>query len=155
MKNVNEIQIIQNIQHDFTKDQKIRVRDFIVSIFSLFADYRNEFTKEDFFKSQCRIYANEISAMSESEYFLRLDKIKKIVAVSNTPKLLGNYKTANGALAIACMPIEHINHDYALAYPINYNTGELKRIAESLSTTTQHDIEVAEKALKNMKDLFK
>lgn len=141
------------IQPDYTKEQKHRVRDFVASVFSLFADYRNEYTREDFFKDQCRLWAKEIIAMSESEYQSRLDKIKMLIGVPHLHGMHGNYKTPNSALAIACMPIDHINHDYFIAYPRNGNTGELKRIAEESKIPTDASKGLSE--LSKLKDLFK
>jgi len=154
MKDITTLINQHAVQPDYTREQKLKVRDFVASVFSLFADYRGEFTKEDFFKDQCRLWIKEIVAMSDSEYTMRLDKIKMLIGVPHLHGMHGNYKTPNSALAIACMPIEHINHDYGIAYPRTGSTGELEAIKERRKQITERDDEVGKQELSKMKQLL-
>lgn len=155
MKDITTLINQHAVQPDYTREQKLKVRDFVASVFSLFADYRGEFTKEDFFKDQCRLWIKEIVAMPDSEYTMRLDKIKMLIGVPHLHGMHGNYKTPNSALAIACMPLEHINHDYGIAYPRTGSTGALDAIKRNSLEYTQADAEKSKQRISSLKmELF-
>lgn len=153
MKPINEISIDVNPQQGkYTVDQIRKVKSFVASVYMLFTDYRGDFTKEEFFKDECRMWADEIISFENDAE--RLSMIKKLVAVSSMRELHGNYRTAKSALAIACQAIEHLNHDYRIAYPRTGSTGELARIAEREKQITYADVESGKKTINDLKGLF-
>lgn len=124
---------------------------FISSILSIY--YPDiDVKKLDGIKAICLEHHPAICKMSGSEYAQRLEMIKAICTVPNMPGLWANYKTGNGAIRIACGDLNALVHDYHVVVPINYNTGELKRIAERDKIPTNP--EIAKAGIQKLKEMF-
>lgn len=154
MRPINEIikSVGQEQRPMYTKDEYRKVKVFVASIYQLFTDYRGDFTKDEFFKDECRTWANEIISFSNDDE--RLMMVKKLVAVSSMRELHGNYRTAKSSLAIACQPMEHLNHDYHIAYPKTGSTGALEEIKRRELEYRTDDVEKAKSHINNLKGIF-
>lgn len=158
--------IVSVTDNDFSKDEIKRVTHFIVSVFSLFADYNKDILKDNYFKTQCRLYAKEIKAMSRVEYFNRLQRVKRIIAWPNFKGLNGNYKNPNGALACACSKEKLLDHDYYLIYPpvnesvtVKLSDGSIEKLGTvsaeiRKSLEIPRDEELAKQQLKDLHDFM-
>jgi len=151
MKHINELSIIRH-SDESAPERKQRTFAFIASVLSIY--YPDvDIKRMDGIKAICLEHHEVINKMSDSEYAQRLKMIKAIAAVPNMPGLWASYKTSHGAIRIACGDLNALVHDYHVVVPINYATGELKRIAEREKIPT--DINLAKTELAKLKDLFK
>jgi len=126
---------------------------FVSSVMSLY--YPDVDIKQlEGIKATCVSYHDAINQMPDNEFHNRLNMIRKISAVPNMPNLWGNYRSAQGALRMACGDLNSLLHDFHVVEPKNYNTGELQRIKEHQKTITEHDNQVGASVLKSLKDLF-
>lgn len=149
MQHVSDI-VISNGNQENNEGDKRRTWVFISSILSLY--YPDiDINKLDGIKAICLENHETINKMSGSEYYHRLKMIQAISAVPNMPGLWANYKSGHGAIRIACGDLNALVHDYHVVVPINYSTGELKRIQENKIIV---DLDLAERELTKLKGMF-
>jgi len=153
MKHVSAIVIGENSGNSGGGDKR-KTWAFVSSVMSLY--YPDVDIKHlDGIAATCISYHDVINAMSDNDFHSRLNMIRKISAVPNMPNLWGNYRSAQGALRIACGDINSLLHDYHIVEPKLYSTGALARIKEHQKSITQHDNNVGIETLKNLKEIFK
>jgi len=152
MKHISKINLGGNDGFAGAGDNQ-KTAAFVSSVMSLYySDF--DINRIDGIQATCLQYHQVINEMSDTDFNNRLAMIRKISAVPNMPNLWGNYKSAHGALRMATGDLNSLVHDYHVVEPKNGNTGELKRIQEHKKTITEHDYEVGQSVLKNLKDLF-
>ncbi len=144
----------ENCKPDYSHEQKVRIKHFVISVFQLFPDYRGDLKSEDNIKAYCRIHADDIALFTPESYQDRLKKVSKLVASQNLKDLVGNYKNAIHALAAAAGDMEKLNHDYRTVYPNKTKVeGGLLKIKHLDSQAS--DQETANKEIDKIKGLLR
>lgn len=142
-------------QDELSIPDKHKVKNFVLSVFQLFPNYKGELTDESNIKTYCRIHQHKISKFSDNNYADRLRKAEALISQQNLNGLVGNYKNAIHALAGACGDMERLNHDYRIAFPSNQGgTGALLAIENQSAQAS--DSETSDYWITKMKaDIFK
>jgi len=152
MKTIGELILSTDITNkpQRTQEEYQKVTDFVASVYSLFAEFGGKIREEEFFKNQCRRYADKILILKD--YHQILERIEKVVSVPNFPRLVGNYRTPESVLNIACNAPDHLTHDYYQIFPQQQTNDALLLVEQSLSVA--RNPEIAKNTINNLKNLF-
>jgi hypothetical protein len=154
MKDITNIINEHEPKPDYSLEQKHRVKNFVLSVFQLFPNYRQELTDEENVKSYCRIHAHKVVLFPPKNYQERLEKVEALVSQQNLQGLIGNYKNAVHALAAACGAMDRLNHDYRIAFPSHQGaSGALQHIEDMRSMASTEEKALSE--LDKLKGIFK
>ncbi len=137
----------QDIQADYSKEDRQRVINFCLSVISLYGQKAKDMKDPENLRPLLRAYAQDILSFSDHVYQLRLKKVKELKQAGHD-----DYKWPDDALAKATGNIEVLNHDYSQFYAVGSDAKAMK--SAPMIEHKPSDPEVAKKHLGNLKGMF-